>query len=335
MQGAAFPVQTRRGVLALAGATVLVGCAPRARFARTVGDGTERTRTVVLATNRDVLPNGQLGLDRTLTLRFAALDVAIPSNRRAGDTPFNTRGNAFSVADTRQLSSIAELRTILAAWPQDECTLWVHGFNNTAAEAVYRQAQMAEDFGLNGPQIAFVWPSAERGVGYLHDRDSVLHARAAFEHLIRLLARHQSRKITIVAHSLGSLLVMETLRQAASSANTFDPFLSDVVLFQPDLDPDLFRAQLADIGPTDVPLAVMISRDDPVLRLSARLSGQPRRLETSDDLQGLRALGIIVIDLSELDDDTDAHFAAATSPSAISLIRGLRRQNVFEEASTR
>jgi integrase len=96
-----------------------------------------------------------------------------------------------------------------------DLTLWVHGFNMTPAEAVYRQAQMAEDFGMTGPQVAFVWATAERGIGYLHDRDSVLYARGHFEELVRLLARSTSGRIMIVALSLGSLLVMETLRQAA------------------------------------------------------------------------------------------------------------------------
>jgi len=91
----------------------------------------------------------------------------------------------------------------------DPLVIWVHGFNNTSAEAVYRQAQMAIDTGLRGPQLAFVWPSAATASGYLFDRDSALQARSSLEALFVRLGRIWSGQVTVIAHSLGWLLAME------------------------------------------------------------------------------------------------------------------------------
>ncbi len=324
-------VHTRRRFVGLGAAAVFAGCAPQAQFIAASDPPLGRIRTVVMATNRSVTAQEGIGLGRTQSLLFSAIDVAIPDNRRVGNSPFTVGNGAFSVVETRQIASIGALRSEIASNPDDDLTLWVHGFNNSPAEAVYRQAQMSEDFGVNGPQVAFAWPSAESRFGYLHDRDSVLHARAVFERLIRLLARERRGRITIVSHSLGSLLVMETLRQAALAGQPLDPLLSGVLLVQPDLDPDLFRAQLHDINTIDVPMVVVVDQDDPLLRLSARLSGRPRRLGASDDLDALRAMGLFVIDLTNLNDAENGHFTAATSPSAIALIRGLRQSSPFQE----
>ncbi len=324
---------SRRNLLAWGAAATLSACAPRTQFVASSGRTPSLVRNVVLATNRGLDADGGLGNGRGADLRFAEIDVAIPEDRAIAASPFSEKGG-FSVAGTRLIKSLSSLEDILAKGNSNDLTLWVHGFNMTPAEAVYRQAQMAEDYAMTGPQVAFVWASAERGVGYLHDRDSILHARMHFEQLIRLLARSSPGRITIVAHSLGSLLVMETLRQAAIAGRPLDPHLSSIVLIQPDIDMDVFRAQIQEMGQTTVPMALVIARDDPVLRLSARLSGRVRRLGSEDDLAVLRALGLIVIDVTNVEDASNAHFAAASSPSAIALIRGLRQHYPYERSAT-
>ena len=59
--------------------------------------------------------------------------------------------------------------------------IFVHGFNNTFAEGLYRIAQLSHDLDLPRVTVHYSWPSAGQALGYVHDRDSALYARDGFE----------------------------------------------------------------------------------------------------------------------------------------------------------
>ncbi|WP_055086080.1 alpha/beta hydrolase [Jannaschia donghaensis] len=272
-------------------------------------------RRIILATNREGLG---LGAARGETLRYAALDIAVPTDRAPGTLPIGPDG--FALAGTEGLDGTgldAELRH------SGEPTLWIHGYNNTPAEAVYRHAQLATDLDLMGPQISFVWPSGASYGGYVQDRDSALHARGAGEQLVREIAARAGRPSIVLAHSMGAFLIMEALRSARLRGAPLNAALGGVVLIQPDIDVDVFVSQARDAAPLP-PTAVIIRRDDAVLRASARLSGRPDRLGSTGDLAAIKALGIRILDLTGLEDASVDHLSVLTSPSALELIRSIR-----------
>lgn len=181
----------------------------RARAVYCAGDGAAYdTQPILMATNR-VSP---ASMDRSDDLNFYDMDISVPRNRTPGDVPVDG-DNAFGVARQRQISTDAELKRALGPAGADPLVIWVHGFNNSAAEAVFRQAQMVADTGLRGPQLSFVWPSAATARGYLFDLDSGLQARSALEDLFVRLGHIWGGNITLIAHSLGCLLAMEALVQ--------------------------------------------------------------------------------------------------------------------------
>ena len=302
----------RRAVLAGL-ATLPAACGGRAVF--TEGRAGGPSRDILLLTNR---LDGEAGLGRGRGdgLRVARLRVALPAERAPGALDYRAAGLGL-LSSTR-----ADPARPLAGLEPGPVTLWVHGFNNTPAEAVYRHAQMAEDLALPGAQVAFVWPSNERYSGYLHDRDSVLHARAPFADALRLVrAARPGAPLFVIAHSLGAFLAMEGLRTEALAGRP----LSDgvrLVLLQPDIDPAVLVAQAVEIGTLPDRMLVLTAADDPALRLSARLAGQPARAGASAAaLAPLRAMGVRVLDLTDIGDAADPHLAALTSPTAIALIR--------------
>ena len=65
-----------------------------------------------------------------------------------------------------------------------EAIIYVHGFNNTFADGVYRIAQLSHDFGFDGVAVHYSWASAGSALGYEFDRDSVLAGRDGLERLI-------------------------------------------------------------------------------------------------------------------------------------------------------
>jgi esterase/lipase superfamily enzyme len=201
--------------------------------------------------------------------------------------------------------------------------LFVHGYNVDNAEAVYRLAQIAHDYDAEQPVIAFSWPSAGNPRGYAYDRDSVVYSRDMLEAL--LVALSARRDVLIVAHSMGSQLTMETLRQMAIGDNgAVLKRLSGVALISPDIDEDVFRRQASRIVPFPQPFLIAVSARDRVLNLAAFLTGKPSRLGSIDDPARLSGLPVRVVDLTGVaGGDRGGHLTAFTAPAAIRLLRGL------------
>ncbi len=61
--------------------------------------------------------------------------------------------------------------------------------------------------------ILFTWASAGNLTDYIYDTNSVTVARDGLEQVLRELVNSDAQRVTILAHSLGNLLLLETLRQ--------------------------------------------------------------------------------------------------------------------------
>ncbi|MEM8850064.1 MAG: alpha/beta fold hydrolase [Pseudomonadota bacterium] len=300
----------RRGVLAMA---LAVGaCGPRGAFVMRPMQAGRTVQPVLM-----VSPNGT-------GLTAAQIDVSLPADRSPGSLAFSGP-DAFGLDRTIPLDRAGLLGALAAAPPSDApVTVFVHGYNNNSAEAVYRLAQMAQDFGDDGPNVAFVWPSLATALGYLADRDASLRSRDALADLLNLLAREQSRPIVLVAHSMGGFLTMETLRQLALADRLPRDRMAALILISPDVDIDLFRSQARAIGRLPQPFLITVSDQDRILGLSARLGGRRARLGSPDDLSRLADLDVTVVDLSTAGGDVaQRHLSAATSPEAIAWLRAL------------
>ncbi|MEM8824680.1 MAG: alpha/beta fold hydrolase [Pseudomonadota bacterium] len=301
----------RRAVLGMAFG--LAACGPRGAFFVEPGmTAGRRTQPVMM-----VRPTAA-GLDAT------RIDVSMPADRSPGRLDWAGPG-AFAVADSQALDRAGFLENLAAAPPSDApVTVFIHGYNSRPAEAVYRLAQMAEDFDEEGPSVAFVWPSTATALGYIADRDASLRSRDALADLLTMLARSQDRPIALVAHSMGGFLTMETLRQMALADELPRDRLGAVILISPDVDIDLFRSQARAIGRLPQPFVITVSDRDRALGVSARLAGRRARLGAPDDLSRLADLDITVIDLSAANDDGgNRHLSAVTSPTAIAWLNAL------------
>jgi esterase/lipase superfamily enzyme len=55
---------------------------------------------------------------------------------------------------------------------RDQVFIFVHGFNTSFDDALYRTAQLAYDMEFDGVPYLFSWPSMASATEYLYDRDS-------------------------------------------------------------------------------------------------------------------------------------------------------------------
>ena len=318
-------------VLLFVAMLALAACAPRGVLHLVRGADEGDVRQTFVASNRVLKhDNGvQFSGRRGTRLYFSRLDVSVPPLHRDGrierPAPEAAPDPArhFVLSGAYAFPTLADFLAGVAKAPggAEEVFVYVHGYNTNNAEATYRLAQMAHDFDAEVPVVSFSWPSGGDPRGYVYDRDSVIHSRDALEELLVALTRH--RKVYLVAHSMGSQLVMETLRQISIARNTAVlRKISGVTLISPDIDPEVFVVQAGRITPFPQPFILMTSTRDSILDLAAWIAGRPRRLgeiTTADELGGLP---VTVIDLSDFaDPGQNGHDTAFAAPRAIEYFR--------------
>ncbi len=205
--------------------------------------------------------------------------------------------------------------------------VFVHGFNNLYEEAVYRFAQIVHDSKADVVPVVFTWPSRGSIFDYNYDKESTNYSRDALEDLLTQIASNPSvDEVTVMAHSMGTWLAVESLRQMAIRQGRIDPKISNVILAAPDLDVDVFAQQYRSFADTAPHFTLFVSRDDRALTLSKHISGNVDRLGHIDPTtepyrSQLEMAGISVLDLTKLKSgDPLNHGKFAESPEVVRLI---------------
>ena len=330
-----------RSVLLIFAVMHAVCCAPRAELVLAPQAAlSSMIEPVFVATTRP-LDDGGTSDARVATLAFARIDVAIPPDREPGDITWpdngvNIREDFTVTASARYPDATGfrgALRREIAARPAGErdVVVFVHGYNNTFADGVFRTAQIRHDFDLPAVAAHYAWSTSSSVFGYVHDRDSALFARDGLEHFLRDILASGADSVVLVAHSLGGELVMETLRQIRISGDdAIFSRLSGVILISPDIAVQVFRSQAQRIAPLPQPFVIFISQRDQILRLSAMVSGEPARLGNIGTPEDVAEFNITLIDTTEFSGgtgDTFNHTTASSSAAMIGLLRNLPQVN--------
>lgn len=313
---------------------LLVACAPRGQItldpqAAQVGE----VQQVFVGTTRAVDPEtGRFGSKRAETPRFARYDVSVPPDRKPGDIAWPPRrGVPDPSRDFLTTAEVlhpdarafrADLAHSLARLPRGgrDAVIFVHGFNTNFPEGVYRIAQLANDLKMPGVTVHYSWPSAGVALGYVYDKDSALFARDGLEALMAEVAAAGAERILLVAHSMGSGLTMEALRQAAIRGDKrLLSHIAGVILISPDIDVDVFRAQARAMGQLPQPFLIFGSDRDRLLNLSAKLTGQADRLGSLSNISRLADLKVTYLDVTAYTSGA-GHFPLGDSPALIALM---------------
>jgi esterase/lipase superfamily enzyme len=313
---------------------VLTACAPHQTAKRATADPAAKIEEIFVATPRSLSATGQaFGVQRPRGMNFFRADISIPPTHKTGKIEWpDERPDAatdFVVAHSTVLHDQADMvRAVRRAHPGNEKLVFIHGYNNTLSDAMYRLAQIRTDFEITIPTILFSWLSAGDPRGYAYDRDSVLFSRDDFVEMLDGLTSAPGERVFLLAHSMGSHLVMEALRQAALRGDTdILSRISGVVLMSPDIDPDLFRRQAEAIGKLPQPFLIFISRQDRALSVAGFLTGRKQRLGLIDGPDKVKGLNVRVVDFTALaDGEGYNHLVPVTSPSAVRVLRGMMDQ---------
>ncbi|OAI84455.1 alpha/beta hydrolase [Agrobacterium pusense] len=259
--------------------------------------------------------------------------VSIPPNRKAGDVQWPRRLPAnpatdFAVTRVRQIETIPQGR----AWFRQHiegghALVFIHGFNNRYEDSVFRFAQIVHDSGMKATPVLFTWPSRAQLTAYEYDRESTNYSRTALEQSLRVLAADPNvREITILAHSMGTWLAMESLRQMGIRDGRVNAKIRNVILASPDIDTQVFAKQFVEMGSPRPKFTVFVSQDDRALAASSFITGNVSRLGAIDPSSEpyrtkLEQAGITAIDLTKVDAGDGLHHGKfAESPEIVQLI---------------
>jgi esterase/lipase superfamily enzyme len=313
----------------------LCGCTSQAEILPLMPIATEHAdlEPIMVATTRaldndpDVLFSGA----RAAHLGLADITVSVPRDREPGEIRYPSKTPdlaedfaAVSVTTGLEKEEFVErINDRLARAPKGErsVVLFVHGYNTDFAESLYRLAQMRRDFRFGGVAVAYTWPSAGKAPLYLYDRDSAGFARSGFVETLRLVTGSQAESVLLIGHSMGALVTMEGLREISLRGEKhLIHRLGGLVLASPDIDVDLFETQLAALETRPDPFVIIVSGRDRALTVSNRLRGGHARLGQGTIIKKLQDDGIVVIDLTDINDgDRINHSTFASSPTLIKL----------------
>lgn len=295
-----FGRMTAGGMVGMTALALLTGCAgrpngvllPVAGAAQVAG--TSRVDMLVATTRKSAVDRGVLfSGERGEAVTYTDLSVSIPpdATRQPGSVqwPKSVPGNPAT--DFVALRADPIERAKVPAWTtravrssaKRHVLVFVHGFNNKFEDAVFRFAQIVHDSGAEVAPVLFTWPSRGSVLAYGYDRESTNFSRNGLETLLRDLAKDPNvGEVTILAHSMGNWLTLESLRQMAIRDRRIAPKIRNVILAAPDVDMDLARAAFHDMGRDHPRLTLMVSGDDQALAVSRLVWGDSVRLGAID-----------------------------------------------------
>nr|WP_261336742.1 alpha/beta hydrolase [Rhizobium leguminosarum] len=259
--------------------------------------------------------------------------VSIPPKREAGTVQWPKQlppnpATDFAVTRVKQIDTISEGRAWFRQHIQGgHALVFIHGFNNKYEDSVFRLAQIVHDSGMQATPILFTWPSRAQLTGYEYDKESTNYSRTALEQSLRVLAADPDVKdITILAHSMGTWLAMESLRQMGIRDGRVNAKIHNVILASPDIDIQVFAKQFVEMGDPKPKFTIFVSQDDRALAASSFITGNVSRLGAIDPSKEpyrsrLEKAGITAIDLTKVKTEDSLHHGKfAESPEIVQLI---------------
>lgn len=265
-------------------------------------------------------------------VNFASVEVTIPPNRATGSVQTPARPPSdprkhFVIDEASVYDNRTDFQTDFSAYmrslPGDkrDVLVYVHGYNTNVTSAILQLAQFVQDTGYDGVPLLFTWASSANTLKYVYDINSALVARDDLVSMLETLELPAVEGYSVVAHSMGTFLVMEASRQIVMTTGiNATGKVRNVVLAAPDIDIDLFKEQIKLIPEDQRNIVVLVSSDDKALRASQRVAGGVSRVGQSK-VEQLSELGVIAIDLSEADEPgTLSHSKFKSSPEVVQII---------------
>ncbi len=183
----------------------------------------------------------------------------------------------ISALTKEQMLAMVKERLAASKNFKDHAFVFVHGFNTSFDYALYRTAQIAYDMKFDGAPFVYSWPSGGKVASYTYDRGSTEQAEPHFAEFLNMVVKESGAKsISLIAHSMGSDLLMRVLERWRQEKPA-GVAISQVILAAPDVDRDKFDNIAREITNFAKGVTLYAASNDKALGYSARFwGGVPR-----------------------------------------------------------
>lgn len=296
-------------VVPLFAALCLTGCASVPLGGMLADSGGERAAniavepTLMVVTTRKAVKDAKaapwFGSERASQMSIARVQLVSPA--QAGRFSLASTGLVdWRIERVEKVPVLSVGAPVAGETGLRDVLVYIHGFNQTFESAALDAARLAHGLSFHGDTVLFSWPSRSKLLDYVRDRESAVWSRDALETtLASLLASPNIGHIHLVAHSMGSMLTIEGLRQVyAHQSDRVAEKMGAIVFASPDLDVDGFSASVTRMGRLAGKMTIITATDDRALAMATRLAGGSR--VGSVEKAQLEGLGLKVVDASGL-----------------------------------
>jgi esterase/lipase superfamily enzyme len=213
------------------------------------------------------------------------------------------------------------LRQSVSASESKAALLFVHGFNVTFAEAARRTAQMKYDLGFDGAAVMYTWPAPGN---YIECEGNVTWTRPhLMEFLREYLEQSGAEKIHLIAHSMGTRILTDALRELVQTRGDRSPKYNQIILAAPDIDASVFKTQIAPrIVDTAERISIYSSSADLAIVASKKAHNYVRLGEAGSSLTLFpEFLNIEVLDATDINESLLGHGYYGDSPRILYDVR--------------
>ncbi len=302
--------------------------------------GSERSRTMSFGSidiRIEPESNGAMGEMKLGGIKEIGRFPEVPYPAEVSSAGYRRTPGVVAAHEQAVASLQAEIRRRLAKTERKEVAVFIHGYNNSFADAAYAMGTICRLLGEDFVCVLLTWPAGgSRGafLGYNVDRESGEFAVADMRKAIRAIGQTEGvRGVHIIAHSRGADVLASAFQELSAEAYvsrfsiTENLKVRNIVLFAPDIDIDVAATKIFDVfsdpdaayGAKKNPnaliqgsfhLTIYSSPGDQALGLASSIFGSRLRLGQLD-LSGPQAIALRAdpghrVDLIEVDDNTGA-----------------------------
>jgi len=226
-------------------------------------------------------------------MAFGMSQVSVPRDRAVGSLPlpasfltFEFRPDPDRHMILNSVQPIADRDTFMATVAgrvdgstRKEVFVFIHGYNITFEWAALRTAQLAVDMNLDGAPVFYSWPSRASLLAYAADTRTVADTALLDEvagFLTELAQRSGAERIHLVAHSMGSRVLLRSLDRIAAARQGQPALFDEVVFAAADVGVAEFDTTWPRVLPTAGRFTLYASQRDRALQVSALVNRMRR-----------------------------------------------------------
>ncbi|HDN9016542.1 TPA: alpha/beta hydrolase [Aeromonas salmonicida] len=262
------------------------------------------------ATNRK--PSGDQSIfsdSRDGQTNYGVATVSIPKNEHCSgnvERPFEflsftfreNKNKHFVLESGKELNESDFFDKIETDSGSKKLILFIHGYNVSFKDAVFKAAQIKYDLMFEFPIILFSWPSKGSVASYVSDKESALYSSSALNNLLKKISELNIEEVMVVGHSMGTFCLAEALKSFTANSASFKRLILAAADIQKEAFLDIYAHKI--INTFDM-VSLYASSSDKALIVSKIINEFERVGDTRDDI--LVIDGVESIDMSGADEN--------------------------------